>query len=274
MKIRRTQSPFRGARRISKRSVVISLVIVLLVAAVVYTLFSVRAWDSQDQLASTSRSELKSSIETLLITPGLATTEQPKETTADSTDESQQPFSTQQQIQIILSGYSAKVKGDDACILPAAFEWQSRLWFMAERRQACEESNSAAKETITALESLYATTESLQAAESSLAATLTATAAPAELTDAATQWSELAASINAREELPNTVRERIAATAKAIADAYAALQTANAAEDKAAFDAALGQINAQYEQLKTIQVLASEARQPLIESVSQAYATL
>ena len=274
MKIRRTQSPFRGARRISKRSVVISLVIVLLVAAVVYTLFSVRAWDSQDQLASTSRSELKSSIETLLITPGLATTEQPKETTADSTDESQQPFSTQQQIQIILSDYGAKIKGDDDCTLPAAFEWQSRLWFMVDRRQACEESNNAAKETITALENLYDTTESLQAAESSLATTLTATAAPTELTVAATQWSELATSINAREELPNIVRERIAATATALASAYAALQAANTAEDKAAFDTALGQINAQYEQLKTIQALANEARQPIVESVTQAYATL
>ena len=264
----------RHLRRISKRALSIWIVAVLVIATVLYGLCSVRAWDSQDQLAATSRSELKSSIETLLIAPGVASIGQPEETTARSSDDPQEPFSSQQQIQAILTSYSANIRGNDACTLPAAFEWQSNLWFMAERRQTCEESNSAAEETITALESLYTTIESLQDAEASLADTLTATAQPTDLASAATQWNELAQLINASEKLPNTVRERIAATAKAIADAYAALQTANASEDKAAFDAALGQINAQYEQLKTIQVLASEARQPLIESVSQAYATL
>lgn len=267
-------APFPTRRRLSQRTIVISLLVVMLVTLAVYIVFSMRAWDDQDQLVKTSRAELKSSIETLLIKPGVASLEQKSSSTETAPEASNTSFSAQDQIKTILSDYQATVQRDDACSLAAVFEWQAGLWFMNERRQNCEASNSAARETVAALQKLYDATESLQAAESSLATTLTATASPQNFTDAATRWTELAQSISGNTPLPTSVRESIVRIATDIAAAFTGLQAANETEDKAAFDTALEQLNTQYAQLKTIQATTQESQQPLIDAVVRAYATL
>jgi hypothetical protein len=246
---------FRIKRLNWKRIVIISSIVVVTAALVVYVLASVQAWNTTNATTTQASSNLKKSVDTKLATE-----------TA--------PASTQAALDSILKSYTDTLK-KGPCELPSLYEWQSNLPWLKDGRQKCLVTSHSSEQLAVALGNMQTFLKNEAAAAVLIKQATESTASTTDYTAAAATWQKVADDKSlVTQDAFKPVGANITEVSTAVAQAYTALAAANTKQDKTAFNDGEKALTSAYARFTEVKTASNTARTGLVDAIVKAYSTI
>lgn len=236
-----------------KRLIVIIGVVVVVLAALTYGLFSYFFWNRYAEASTTAPDSLKSAVERSL---------------------SGGDALPQTAIDTVVKDFEKKY-GSSPCKTPSLYHWQTVLPSLKASEDTCQQKFSQSLEVIKKLKTVSAFFKNEKVAADLFIATIEATKAPTDYTAASSAWQSLADS----DQLPSgdtfkTLRESSIDIATGISTAYASLAQATKDENKAGFDTATTELQTAYAKLDELKTSVLQKRTELIKAFISEYEKL